>query len=391
MLALLWLLYFSFGLVVRSASPLVTPMLRDLHMSYGQMGFVLGSWQLTYIAFAVIGGVIMDRWGIRRSILAGALVIGLSAALRAWSVGFVSLLSFVVLFGIGGAMISIGAPKTIALWFRGQERGMAVGMYTTGPWIGGMTALAATNALVMPLTGQSWRLTLLCYGGLTLVFAVLWGLLAREGDPDDPSERFGTLGVLFGLLRVRSILMILLSGLLSFAIMHGYVNWLPKILENAGLSPIRAGLIAAIPYAASILAVLTLPRWVPRHLRGRAVGIMAALAGLATVWVTTGAFAPILGLLLFGATGATLFPLLMLMLMDSPEVGAKYLGSAAGVFFCIAEMGGFLGPFVVGFLVDWTGGFVSGAAFLAGLGLAVFAMMFRAESRAPTRAAPEIP
>jgi cyanate permease len=283
-------------------------------------------------------------------------------------------------------MISIGAPKTIAVWFRGQERGMAVGLYTTGPWIGGMTALAATNALVMPLTGQSWRLTLVCYGGLTLVFALLWGVLAREADPDGPSERFSTLRVLVGLLRVRRILMVLLSGLLSFAIMHGYVNWLPKILENAGMSPTRAGLTAAVPYMASIPAVLILPRTIPPHLRGRAVALMAALAGVATIWVTAGAFFPVAGLLLFGGTGACLFPLLMLMLMDSPEVGAKYLGSAAGVFFCVAEMGGFLGPFVVGFLVDWTGGFLSGAAFLAGLGLAVFAMMFRVGSRAPSRA-----
>ena len=81
-LALLWLLYFSFGVVTRSPSPLVTPIIRDLQMSYGQMGFVLGSWQMNYIVFAIAAGIIMDRWGIRRSILLGALVTGLSVLLR---------------------------------------------------------------------------------------------------------------------------------------------------------------------------------------------------------------------------------------------------------------------------------------------------------------------
>ena len=52
MLALLWLLYMSFGAIVRSLSPLVTPILADLKMSYSQMGLVMGSWQLTYIGAA---------------------------------------------------------------------------------------------------------------------------------------------------------------------------------------------------------------------------------------------------------------------------------------------------------------------------------------------------
>jgi len=52
MIALLWLLYASFGIIYRSFSPLITPILTDFHMSYSQMGFVLGSWQLTYIGAA---------------------------------------------------------------------------------------------------------------------------------------------------------------------------------------------------------------------------------------------------------------------------------------------------------------------------------------------------
>ena len=49
MLALLWLLYSSFGFITRALYPLVTPILADLNMSYSQMGLVMGSWQLAYI------------------------------------------------------------------------------------------------------------------------------------------------------------------------------------------------------------------------------------------------------------------------------------------------------------------------------------------------------
>ena len=37
------------------------------------------------------------------------------------------------LFGIGGPLVSIGAPKAIAQWFQGAERGFAIGVYITGP------------------------------------------------------------------------------------------------------------------------------------------------------------------------------------------------------------------------------------------------------------------
>ena len=58
--------------------------------------------------------------------------------------------------------------------------------------------------------------------------------------------------------------------------------------------------------------------------------------------------------------------------MDIPEVGSKYLGAAAGMFFCFAEIGGCTGPWIVGALVDMTGSFLAGMLFLAGLSLATF-------------------
>jgi CP family cyanate transporter-like MFS transporter len=345
-------------------------------MSYGQMGFVLGSWQMTYIVIAIAAGVIMDRWGVRKSIFVGALIIGLSAVLRAASTGFFSLLFFVALFGVGGPMISIGCPKTISTWFQGKERGTAVGIYTTGPWIGGMASLAATNSVVMPLTDYSWRLTFVWYGVMTFVFAGFWWGLTREVGAEANTERFTVLKMLSDLFKVRNVRLILLSGLLSFAIMHGYFAWLPKILENAGMSPVQAGVASALPFLTSIPAVLIFPRYVQPHYLGWLIGLMALLAGLSIFWVVILQWPVIPGLLLFGFTGPCLMPLLVLSLMETPEVTSKYLGSATGVFFCVAEVGGFLGPFVVGYLVDIYGSFASGGLFLSGLGIAILWLMY---------------
>jgi MFS family permease len=339
MLALLWLLYFSFGLIHRSTSPLITPILRDLHMSYGQMGLVLGSWQLTYLVFAVLAGIMIDRWGVRNSLFVGTMVIGLSADLRYFADGFGTFFPIVAMFGVGGPLISIGGPKAIAQWFRGKDRGLAVGIYMTGPWIGGMFALSATNRFIMPLTGYSWRLTFVCYGLVALGIALLWWFLAKEASSSGTDESVGIMEVFLGLIKVPNVRMVLLSGLLAFAINHGYTNWLPKILEGKGMSPSMAGITASLPLLAGIPAVLALPALIPARFR-------------------------------------VMVPLLILNLMDTPEVDSKYLGSAGGIFYCISDFGGFMGPLVVGALVDLTGTFISGAFFLIGLCLVIFSMTF---------------
>jgi hypothetical protein len=53
MLALLTLLHASLA-THRSVAPLVTPILRDLQLSYSEMGLIPGSWQLTFIGGSIV-------------------------------------------------------------------------------------------------------------------------------------------------------------------------------------------------------------------------------------------------------------------------------------------------------------------------------------------------
>jgi len=375
MLLLLWLVYFTHGISSRSISPLVTPLLKDLNMLYGQMGFVLGSWQMTYIPVALFAGILLDRWGIRKALFLGILVIGLSVLLRYFVTGFGTLLFTMALFGIGGPMISIGAPKAISVWFRGKDRGTAVGIYSTGSRIGQITALAATNGILMPLTGNSWRLTFACYGFFIICVALLWRSVARDSQPVTEINRLSINQVLFKLIRVYQVRIVLLGGILTLSIIHGFTNWLPKLLETRGLTPAMAGYGAAAPLLASIPSIILIPRLVPAHLRGKAVALLALLASASIMLVTTAFFPLLFGLMLFGIATTALTPMFMLILMDLPEVGSEHMGAAGGIYFTIAEVGGFLGPFIVGALVDITGSFLAGASILSLMGVCIFAMI----------------
>jgi len=61
------------------------------------------------------------------------------------------------------------------------------------------------------------------------------------------------------------------------------------------------------------------------------------------------------------------------------------MGAAGGIFFCVAEIGGFAGPLLMGALVDMTGGFLAGTAFLVGLCLVIFAVTFLLRTQPTTK------
>jgi cyanate permease len=313
-LAVVWLLYASFGLSMRSMPPLVTPILNDLNMSYSEMGVVLGAWQLAYIPVAFFAGVAIDKFGIRRSLFVGALIMAISVGLRYLATGFFTLMPIVVLFGMGAPLISIGAPKTVSEWFSGGDRAVAVGVYTTAPWMGGLFAMAATNSLMMPLTGYSWRLVFLGYSVLVLIFALAWGIIARDRVKAENSEKPRIRDTFLRLLKVRNVRVLICAGLLVLFIDHGFTHWLPKILENSGMSAETAGFMASIPLLVALPCVLLFPRLVKKPVRGRAVGVMGILSGTAImILVTAQAQAlTLFGLVLYGLATPVLLPMLML-------------------------------------------------------------------------------
>ncbi len=367
MLALTWLSYFVFGLVTFALAPLVTPIIEDLNISYSQMGFILGAWPLTYIIVAAFGGAVVDRLGTRRSIFIGVLVIGLSAGLRYFAGGFIPMFFCVALFGIGGPLISTGNPKTISQWFRGKERGMAVGIYMTGVWIGSGLSVSLMNSVIMPLTDNSWRVAFAGYGLVAIVIACVWWFLGRDipSAEDTQSERIDK--VFKGLISIRNVKIILLMGLLTFAAGHGFGNWLPRILEDGGLSPSMAGIAASLPTWIGIPTIIVVPRIIPPHFRGRFIAIAATICTVLLLMISQVSGATlIIILIIYGMATCCIFPFLVLMLMELPEVESKYVGSAGGMFFCVGEIGTFAGPFLMGAIKDLAGGFTAGTIMLAG-------------------------
>jgi cyanate permease len=205
--------------------------------------------------------------------------------------------------------------------------------------------------------------------------AFLWWFLARDVRSAEATESTSIAKVFSGLIGIRNVQPILIMGFLSFAISHGVNDWLPKILETGGLSPKIAGFTASIPFLVGIPSILVVPRLVAPRLRGGIVALLALATAIAVLIVATASDSLLIaGLVLYGVSFCPIIPLTVLILMELPEVSSRYMGSAGGMFFCVAEIGGFAGPFIIGIIKDLTGSFLIGACFLASLSVFILVM-----------------
>ena len=239
-----WLVYYSFSLTTFALAPLVHLIEPDLHMSHAAMGSILGAWQLMYIFAAIPCGAILDRFGPWRSMVASMLVISLSGAIRGIADSYPVLSFAVALFGVGGPLVSTGAPKLISLWFVGQQRGLAMGIYFAGNALGAVTALSLTNSVLMPLLGGSWRAVLIAYAAFTLFACVVWlaigahpasRALERKLTSGGGEKSFRTFGEM---LRVLAVRIVIAMGLFLLLFNHSLNNWLPEMLRSGGMDSV---------------------------------------------------------------------------------------------------------------------------------------------------------
>ena len=377
-LAGVWLIYAMFGLVATSLAPLVAEIERDLDLSHAAMGSIMGAWQLVFIGAAVPCGIVLDRLGSRWALAAGACCVAASVLCRSFATDYVDMLLAVMLFGVGGPVISAGAPKVIANWFDGSQRGFAMGIYVTGPALGGICSLTLTHSWLLPLFDGAWRPIYVTWAVLALVSGAVWVLIAslpearaRTG-PVSQGEHTPHREVLSGLIAEPAVRIMLLLSVAAFMIGHGFSNWLPELLVQGGMSPRAAGYWAAIPTLVGIIGSLAIPRLATPERRFRILTGLAVSVLLATLLLQVHHPGVLfVALMLQGIARASLMTVLILTLVELPGIGERHAGTASGLFFSAAEFGGMLGPLSLGLLYDVTHGFGAGLAFFSVLSVGI--------------------
>jgi predicted MFS family arabinose efflux permease len=375
--------YFAFGVIMLAIPPMVSEVRADLGVSRGMLGFALGAWALLYIVTSPPASQIIDRIGLRRALAVGGVLIAVSATMQAAAQGIVMLWCAIAVIGIGGPLISLSAPKLVAVWFANpRERANAIGMYTSAPPLGGVFALLLTNSVLLPLLGD-WRAVLLLEAGLCLAATIAWVAVSSRA-PSEPTDT-GTIEtarppglhaarVLLGSPGVRLAMVL---GIGTFFITQGVSAWLPNMLEeDSGLSTGAASNWAAASLAVGIVARLVLPGLARPGRRSTVLyTLMLALAVAMLVMAIGPAGTDLAAALVLGLRSA-LTSLVILVLMEAEHVTTANVGLAYGIWFSAVQIGGALGPQVVGMFGDSALGFPAALVTMTLLVVVMMAVLF---------------
>jgi ACS family tartrate transporter-like MFS transporter len=363
---------------------------KDLGFSPTVFGFGAGIFFLGYFLFEVPSNLVLDKVGARIWIARVMITWGLISGAMAFVQGPNSFYALRFLLGAAEAGFFPGIILYLSYWFPARQRAAVTAMFMAAAPLSTVLGSPVSGALLemhglLGLSGWQWMFIVEAVPALILGVIVLFYMTDRPEKAkwlrDDErnwlvttmnaeaAKKAGTAShsVWRGLADPRVIALSLVyfgtsAGLYTLGI------WAPQIIKEFGLSSLQVGFLNALP---GIVAIVAMVLWA-RH---------SDRSGERTWHVVGTCLLASLGLVLAGFAGSVLAVLLALTLVNIGISSAKpplwsmptlfLSGSAAAAGIAtinsIGNLGGFVGPAMIGWIKDITGSFQGGLFFVAGL------------------------
>jgi ACS family tartrate transporter-like MFS transporter len=364
----------------------------DLHFSDDVFGFGSGVFFAGYLLLGIPGAMLVEKWSARKALATTMLVWGFVAS----STGLIhtkqEFYTMRILLGVTEAGFFPGVIAYLGHWYRAKDRAKAVAMF--------MAAIPVSQVVAAPLSAAlmgvhwaglaGWRWLLILEGAPAVVCGVisLFYLTDRPAQARwlAPEQRDWLTGALASdeqargkagrpswvdALRDRDVLLLALAYFGGTAGNYGLGLWLPKMIQKlGGLTVVQTSLLSAIP-AAFAVPMMLLSGWhsdstgerrwhaaLPRIVAGVAMAALALAVGSGSVPVALALYA-------IAAAGiVAAYPALW-------AIPSRFLGEAAaaagiGLINSFGNLGGFAGPYLIGWFSARTGGYSGGQWCMAG-------------------------
>ncbi|MBU1240004.1 MFS transporter, partial [Myxococcota bacterium] len=262
-------------------APLQGLVRNQLTWSDTEYGFFTSAygWFNVFLFLLIIGGIILDKFGIRITGLGAAIVMVTGTAIKYWAISTTSLNGQVVslpilgtwkaqvmiaalgyaIFGVGVEIAGITASKAIVKWFKGKEMALAMGMQLSVARLG--TALALSTSL--PIARASGHvstpillcLIMLCIGVLAFsIYIIMDKKLdasivkanAASDDEPDEEEKF-KLSDIFKILGNRGWWYIALLCVLFYSAVFPFLKYATELMiQKFGVNADWAGTLPGL-------------------------------------------------------------------------------------------------------------------------------------------------
>lgn len=363
---------------------------RDLGLSDTQYGLGAGLFFLGYCLFEIPSNLLMERVGARRwiaRIMIGWGLISMATMFVGNAAGFYAAR---IVLGIAEAGFFPGMVLYLTYWIPASERARVGALFMMAAPIAIIVGAPISEAILSldqraGLAGWQWLFL------LEGAPAVVLGLLALRVLTDRPEEAAwlpaherewlaatmaaerkarAAIGEHAPLAALSAPKVWLLSTIyfMNTLVTYGVFLWLPKILRDlSGTAGWRLTVMTSIPFVAALIGMILIGRHSDRTRERKRHVAACALTGAT-------------GLLLAACFPATL-PMLILSFALSqvgqrsvmsvfwaiPPIVLAGTAAAAGIAMinAIGNLGGFVGPWVMGWIKDGTGGYAGGFLVLA--------------------------
>lgn len=382
---------------------------QDLGFNAAVYGFGAGIFFVGYFLFEVPSNLILHRIGARVWIARIMITWGLIVVGMAFVGGTTSFYVMRFLLGVAEAGFFPGMILYISLWFPARERARATSIFILGLPISVLIGAPLSTALlgldgVAGMRGWQWMFIAEGLPAIAIGLVVFAYLTDRPGDAKwlAPAERdwlieaLGREEVAKASIRtwtvgasLRDTKVLTLAGAFFCNVIpiYGITLWLPQIVKSAGgLNNFQTGLVTPIPYLCAAVAMVLNARHSDRTGERKMHILVSTLIGAAGFVLAASAVSPWVGLagICVGACGIWSANTIFWTLPAAFLTGAA-AAAGIGLINAVGNLGGFVGPYLTGWIKDAFGNYAPAmlllAMFLTAHGTILYFFIARAEAR----------
>jgi ACS family hexuronate transporter-like MFS transporter len=342
--------------------PAIAALIReDLDLSLTQAGSFLSAYYIGPIVMSVPAGTLADRWGVRRTLVIGQVLIAAGLVAASVAPTYPVLAAMLVVAGFGYGFLNPTSTKAVMAWFPPAQRATMVGLKQVGLPFGG--ALGA--ALLPPLAlAVGWRQAVVIAASLLAVTALASVLVYRDPPPADEVAAARSPGGFRAVLLTRDLWLVALATLPFAGVQTVWMAFLVLYLTGVvGVPLLAAARYLAVAQVAGMTGRIVFGVLSDRVFNGRRRPLLliagggTALCCVAIALTGPGSPAYWLAPLAFvgGFTGIGWNGVQHTLLAEL--AGSRAAGTAVGLGLAISSIGVMVGPPIFGWCVELAGGY----------------------------------
>jgi len=354
-----WLTEFAVGVSFFSIPPLINEIKESFAISNAEVGLLMAIPNIAFVVFSIFIGVFVDKWGSYKSSLISLCLMGIPGILKGLSANYFQFITLTSIQSLGVIIVRPTINKMIKSKFPKQHYGKGLGMVSTGMASGIIFVFFLT-----PLINIFWKWIILFYAFIPLLILIIYlnNRSLLESSDRSIEKHFGFSSFIIKDWRVYYVgLFYFITTLTYFSL----TNWLPQFLQQEEFlfQPSWASALMIFTGIFSAIFILFIFDWIKNKMffvklivigLGLSVYCLIKVPGIYKIFIIA----------LLGIFNGPIRPMLNTLSIDLVKKGQE-IGKITGLLLTLANIGGFLGVWLIGLIKDSTQSFYSGFILLA--------------------------